>query len=83
MFAVDGTSWEAMQSLSDKSTLERVVTRGAVFARMKPDQKQTLIAQLQALGYYVGKSTIANLIITSLLSLFTVILLKIRTTALL
>lgn len=32
-----------------------MVTRGAIFARMSPDQKQQLVQELQSLGYYVGK----------------------------
>ncbi|CAG9796143.1 unnamed protein product [Diatraea saccharalis] len=32
----------------------RVIARGAVFARMTSDQKQQLITEYQALGYYVG-----------------------------
>jgi cation-transporting ATPase 13A3/4/5 len=36
-------------------TVPRLVTRGAVFARMSPDQKQQLVQELQALGYYVGE----------------------------
>lgn len=34
--------------------VSRVVARGAVFARMTSDQKQQLIVEYQALGYYVG-----------------------------
>ena len=29
--------------------------RGAVFARMSPEQKQALVERLQELGYYVGE----------------------------
>jgi cation-transporting ATPase 13A3/4/5 len=36
-------------------TVPSLVTRGAVFARMSPDQKQQLVQELQALGYYVGE----------------------------
>ncbi|KAM3958845.1 polyamine-transporting ATPase anne boleyn [Aphomia sociella] len=32
----------------------RVAERGAVFARMSSDQKQQLVVEYQALGYYVG-----------------------------
>ncbi len=45
-FAVDGPSFEVLcQSFPE--VLERVCVRGAVFARMSPDQKQTLVEQLQ------------------------------------
>lgn len=36
--------------------IPKVATRGAIFARMSPDQKQQLVQELQALGYYVGES---------------------------
>lgn len=32
-----------------------MLTRGAVFARMSPGQKQLLVEELQKLGYYVGE----------------------------
>ena len=54
VLAVDGKSWEAIQDLTDVTSLNRILCSGAVFARMKPDQKQQLITQLQSLGYYVG-----------------------------
>lgn len=34
--------------------MEKLCARGAIFARMSPDQKETLVAGLQALGYYVA-----------------------------
>ncbi len=34
--------------------MEKLSARGAIFARMSPDQKETLVAGLQALGYYVA-----------------------------
>ncbi|KAJ2941027.1 hypothetical protein O0L34_g13157 [Tuta absoluta] len=36
------------------SMVPRVVAKGAVFARMSSDQKQRLIVEYQALGYFVG-----------------------------
>ncbi|KAA0202259.1 hypothetical protein HAZT_HAZT011879 [Hyalella azteca] len=52
--AVDGKSWAAIQEDDHEDLLRQVLVRGAVFARMKPDQKQQLITHLQDLGYYVG-----------------------------
>ncbi len=34
--------------------MDRIATRGTVFARMSPTQKQVLIERLQELGYYVA-----------------------------
>ena len=56
-FAVTGHAWNAAR-LHCPEILPFLVTRGAVFARMSPDQKQQLIQELQGLGYFVGKLTI-------------------------
>lgn len=54
MFAVTGNTWEVLRK-SHPELVPKIVTRGAVFARMSPDQKQDLIQELQALGYFVGE----------------------------
>ncbi|XP_045583317.1 polyamine-transporting ATPase 13A3 isoform X2 [Procambarus clarkii] len=52
-FAMEGKSWGVVHEyFPDK--LQKMVVRGAIFARMSPDQKQQLVLELQALGYYVG-----------------------------
>ncbi|KRT80005.1 hydrolase, partial [Oryctes borbonicus] len=52
-FAVTGKAWSAVRDHYPE-LVPRLVTRGSVFARMSPDQKQQLIQELQNLGYYVG-----------------------------
>lgn len=53
-FAVSGNTWSAVQSYYP-DLVPKLLTRGAVFARMSPDQKQMLVKGLQNLGYFVGK----------------------------
>ncbi|XP_013174795.1 PREDICTED: probable cation-transporting ATPase 13A3 isoform X2 [Papilio xuthus] len=48
-----GDAWKILRERY-ASLVPRVVSRGAVFARMTADQKQQLIVEYQALGYYVG-----------------------------
>ncbi|KAJ8707416.1 hypothetical protein PYW08_010668 [Mythimna loreyi] len=48
-----GDTWRVLRE-HYPNVLSRVVARGAVFARMSSDQKQQLIVEYQALGYYVG-----------------------------
>ncbi|XP_045539757.1 polyamine-transporting ATPase 13A3 [Papilio machaon] len=48
-----GDAWKILRERYP-SLVPRVVSRGAVFARMTADQKQQLIVEYQALGYYVG-----------------------------
>lgn len=55
-FALTGKVWEAIREYHSDDLLARVLTRGTIFARMGPDQKQQLVEELQRLGYYVGKS---------------------------
>merc|ERR1719323_300252 len=53
VFATDGKSFTVIrQHFPD--VYERLCTRGTVFARMTPDQKEFLIEELKELGYYVG-----------------------------
>lgn len=53
-FAVTGKVWSTVRNYYPE-LIPRLVTRGAIFARMSPDQKQQLVEELQGLGYYVGK----------------------------
>ncbi|CAH2099176.1 unnamed protein product [Euphydryas editha] len=48
-----GDAWKVLRA-RPSALVGRVVARGAVFARMAPDQKQQLVQDYQALGYYVG-----------------------------
>ncbi|XP_049881693.1 polyamine-transporting ATPase 13A3-like isoform X2 [Pectinophora gossypiella] len=48
-----GHAWQVLLE-HYPSMVPRVVARGAVFARMSSDQKQRLVVEYQALGYYVG-----------------------------
>ncbi|KAL5289522.1 hypothetical protein ACFFRR_009558 [Megaselia abdita] len=52
-FAVEGKTWQVIRDIYP-DILPKIVARGAVFARMSPDQKQELIVELQALGHYVA-----------------------------
>ncbi|XP_042233041.1 polyamine-transporting ATPase 13A3-like isoform X2 [Homarus americanus] len=52
-FAMEGKSWGVVHEYFP-DMLQKLVVRGAIFARMSPDQKQQLVLELQALGYYVG-----------------------------
>lgn len=52
-FAMTGKTWSVIRDyLPDE--LPKFVTRGTVFARMSPEQKQSLVLELQDLGYYVA-----------------------------
>lgn len=52
-FAMDGKTWAIVRDYYP-DLLPKFVTRGSIFARMSPDQKQQLITELQDLGYYVA-----------------------------
>ncbi|XP_046673122.1 polyamine-transporting ATPase 13A3-like isoform X2 [Homalodisca vitripennis] len=51
--ALTGTTWSIIRTHFPE-LIPRIATRGAVFSRMSPDQKQQLIQSLQSLGYYVA-----------------------------
>jgi cation-transporting ATPase 13A3/4/5 len=53
-FVMTGKTWMIAKT-HFPDIVPRLVTRGAVFARMSPDHKQQLVQELQALGYYVGE----------------------------
>lgn len=52
-FAMTGKTWSVIHS-HFPDLLPKFCTRGAVFARMAPEQKQALVQSLQGLGYYVA-----------------------------
>ena len=51
--AVEGPSFEVVAEHFQKSVLPYLVTRGAVFARMRPDMKQRMVEILQDFDYQV------------------------------
>ncbi|CAH0403556.1 unnamed protein product [Chilo suppressalis] len=50
---MSGDTWRVLRE-HYPHMVGRVISRGAVFARMTSDQKQQLVTEYQALGYYVG-----------------------------
>ncbi|KAK3867069.1 hypothetical protein Pcinc_027432 [Petrolisthes cinctipes] len=52
-FAIEGRSWATVYQYFPE-VLQKLLVRGAIFARMSPEQKQQLVLELEALGYYVG-----------------------------
>lgn len=52
-FALTGKTWALIKQYYPE-LIPKMVTRGAIFARMSPDQKQQLVQELQSLGYYVA-----------------------------
>ncbi|KAL1489432.1 hypothetical protein ABEB36_014327 [Hypothenemus hampei] len=52
-FAMTGKTWRVIKDFYPE-LLSRICTRGTIFARMSPEQKQQLVQELQSLGYYVA-----------------------------
>lgn len=52
-FAMDGKTWSVI-SQHHIQLMGRFLTRGSVFARMSPDQKQALVLEFQNLGFFVA-----------------------------
>lgn len=52
-FAMDGKTWAIVREYFP-DLLPKFATRGTIFARMSPDQKTSLVSELQELGYYVA-----------------------------
>ena len=52
--AVTGPDWEVI-CRHHPELVPRLVVRGAVFARMRPEQKQQLVERVKELGYHVGE----------------------------
>ncbi|KAK0175752.1 hypothetical protein PV327_009479 [Microctonus hyperodae] len=53
VFALTGKTWAIIKHHYPE-LLPQITTRGAIFARMSPDDKQQLVQELQSLGYYVA-----------------------------
>ncbi|XP_017853574.1 probable cation-transporting ATPase 13A3 isoform X2 [Drosophila busckii] len=53
VFAMDGKTWQVIRDQFPHQ-LQIILTRGAIYARMSPDQKQALVVELQNLDYYVA-----------------------------
>lgn len=53
VFALTGKTWALVKQYYPE-LIPKLTTRGAIFARMSPDQKQQLVQELQSLGYYVA-----------------------------
>ncbi|CAL7933277.1 unnamed protein product [Xylocopa violacea] len=53
VFSLTGKTWALVKQYYPE-LIPKLVTRGAIFARMSPDQKQQLVQELQSLGYYVA-----------------------------
>lgn len=53
-FAITGEVFRWMVDFAPPQTLSRMLVRGAIFARMSPDEKQELVEKLQTLDYCVG-----------------------------
>ncbi|KAF9941951.1 hypothetical protein BGZ67_003522 [Mortierella alpina] len=54
VLAVTGDCFRWMVDYAPTSTLNRMLVKGQIFARMSPDEKHELVEHLQALGYCVG-----------------------------
>ncbi|KAF9147252.1 hypothetical protein BG015_011143 [Linnemannia schmuckeri] len=54
VLAVTGDCFRWMVDYASTSTLNRMLVKGQIFARMSPDEKHELVEHLQAIGYCVG-----------------------------
>lgn len=52
--AITGEAFRWMVDHAAIESLERMLVKGAIYARMSPDEKQELVAELQHIGYCVG-----------------------------
>ncbi len=52
--AVTGDVFRWMMDFGALETLQRMLVKGIIFARMSPDEKHELVERLQGLGYTVG-----------------------------
>ncbi|BGP41120.1 hypothetical protein JCM10449v2_005089 [Rhodotorula kratochvilovae] len=52
--AVTGDVFRWMMDFGALETLQRMLIKGIIFARMSPDEKHELVERLQSLGYTVG-----------------------------
>lgn len=53
IFAMDGKTWQIVKDQFPQQ-MEIILTRGAIYARMSPEQKQSLVMELQNLDYFVA-----------------------------
>ncbi|XP_068152364.1 LOW QUALITY PROTEIN: polyamine-transporting ATPase 13A3 [Drosophila tropicalis] len=53
IFAMDGKTWQIVRDRFPEQ-MEIILTRGAIYARMSPEQKQALVMELQNLDYCVA-----------------------------
>ncbi|XP_015114846.1 probable cation-transporting ATPase 13A3 isoform X1 [Diachasma alloeum] len=53
VFSLTGKTWSMIKQHYPE-LIPKITTRGTIFARMSPDQKQQLVQELQSLGYYVA-----------------------------
>ncbi|KAF9968325.1 hypothetical protein BGZ70_004966, partial [Mortierella alpina] len=54
VLAVTGDCFRWMVDFAPTSTLQRMLVKGQIFARMSPDEKHELVECLQGIGYCVG-----------------------------
>ncbi|KAF9184509.1 hypothetical protein BGZ51_003318 [Haplosporangium sp. Z 767] len=54
VLAVTGDCFRWMVDYAPTSTLNRMLVKGQIFARMSPDEKHELVEYLQGIGYCVG-----------------------------
>ncbi|KAG0329471.1 hypothetical protein BGZ99_001857 [Dissophora globulifera] len=54
VLAVTGDCFRWMVDYAPTSTLNRMLVKGQIFARMSPDEKHELVEHLQEIGYCVG-----------------------------
>ncbi|KAG0368660.1 hypothetical protein BGZ54_001471 [Gamsiella multidivaricata] len=54
VLAVTGDCFRWMVDYAPTSTLNRMLVKGQIFARMSPDEKHELVEHLQGIGYCVG-----------------------------
>ncbi|KAG0052662.1 hypothetical protein BGZ83_002319 [Gryganskiella cystojenkinii] len=54
VLAVTGDCFRWMVDYAPTSTLNRMLVKGQIFARMSPDEKHELVENLQGIGYCVG-----------------------------
>ncbi|SCV73478.1 BQ2448_7404 [Microbotryum intermedium] len=52
--AISGDVFRWMMDFGALETLQRMLVKGIIFARMSPDEKHELVERLQSLGYTVG-----------------------------
>ncbi|XP_052854792.1 polyamine-transporting ATPase 13A3 isoform X2 [Drosophila gunungcola] len=53
LFAMDGKTWQIVKDHFPEE-MKMLLTRGSIYARMSPDQKQALVIELQNLDYCVA-----------------------------